>query len=85
MRARYGLSDTFRSVKSDVPPVSAVEELIDSVLDYRASVDQKNPDVPTDIEFDADEGPDEGELSVLGSGTDVQAPTQPSHEWEFRL
>lgn len=85
MRARCGLGDTFRSVKSDVPPVSAVEGLIDFVLDNRASVDQKNSDVLADTEFDADEGPDEGELSVPGSGTDVQAPTQPSHEWAFRL
>lgn len=43
---------TLRSLRSDVTPITAVEELVDNVLDNWRRVDSPQPDITIDIDFD---------------------------------
>jgi len=55
----YDLSpskQTYRSLRSDVTPLSSVKELVDNVLDNWRRVDQENPGLTIDIDFDFENG-----------------------------
>ncbi|WP_181691548.1 ATP-binding protein [Natronomonas sp. LN261] len=43
---------TLRSIRSDVTPITAVEELVDNVLDNWRRVDSSQSDITIDIDFD---------------------------------
>ena len=56
---KYNLSpskDTYRSLQSDVSPISAIKELVDNVIDNRKRVGQVDDDTTIDILFGFDEG-----------------------------
>lgn len=55
---RYNLSpskETYKSLQSDVSPISAVKELIDNAIDNWRRVEQKNPDLHINIQYSHDE------------------------------
>jgi hypothetical protein len=47
---------TLRSIRSDVTPITAVEELVDNVLDNWRRVDSPQSDITIDIDFDFENG-----------------------------